>query len=53
MLIVALVCITVGMVVYGVSLFTTGSLTRSDLAEIPIYGKKLIRITEKFRILKD
>ncbi len=53
MLYVTLVSIVVGVVVYGISLFTTGSLTRSDLAYIPGYGKKLIKITEKLRILRD
>ncbi len=53
MLVVVPIGITVGVIVYGISLFTTGSLTRSDLTEIPGYGKKLIKITEKFRILRD
>ncbi len=50
---VTLAGIFVGVVVYGVSLFATGSLTRKDLAYIPGYGNKIIKITEKLRILRD
>ncbi len=53
MLVVVLIGVIVGMIVYGVSLFTTGSLTRSDLEEVPGYGIRLIKITDKLRILRD
>lgn len=52
MTIVALIAVVVGIVVYGISLFITGAITRNDLMQIPRYGSKLIKIGEKLRIIK-
>lgn len=53
MTIVALIAVSIGVVVFGISLFITGAITKRDLLDIPKYGPKLIKLGEKLRILKD
>lgn len=52
MTVVALVAVVVGLFVYSFSLFLTGAITRSDLAQIPKYGTKMIKLGDKLKILK-
>ena len=52
MAVVSLVSVGIGILSLIISLFISGAITRGDLANIPRYGNKLIKITERLKILK-
>ncbi len=44
--------ITAGLCVYGAALLLLGSLSREELALVPWVGGRLVRLAERFRLLK-
>ncbi|HOB87371.1 MAG TPA: polysaccharide biosynthesis protein [Bacillota bacterium] len=44
--------IIVGVVIYGVALLVSGSLTREELEQIPRYGERLAEIARRLRLIK-
>lgn len=52
MLTVILVCVILGIIAYGISLFLSGAITKEDLLQVPKFGNKIVKIAEKLKILK-
>ena len=52
MAVVSLVSVGIGILSLVISLFISGAIIREDLANIPRFGTKLIKITERLKILK-
>lgn len=53
MVAISLISVGIGIITLAISLFISGALTRKDLIHIPKYGEKIIKTTEKLKILKD
>jgi len=45
--------IAVGIITYGAFILVTGGLTREEMQMIPFAGPKLVKLTERFRLLKN
>lgn len=53
MALVAVISVGVGIFGFLISLFITGAMARADLEQLPRYGTKLLKIADKFKMLRD
>ncbi len=47
-----LIAILLGVIVYGISLLLAGGLTRDELSQVPVVGERMVRLADRFRLLR-